>query len=125
MDIERSSKVAPRIERPRKRVVTTSASKLSSKQKDTFKTMLEDLMGTRGAFILDQDLNILGKVPITELPTTIKSLNNTAYAVVFDGVIDRELAKAAEVANVKFLVGMDSKIRPNDTRCSVLTVSDL
>ena len=98
---------------------------LTPEQKSKFKEMLENLVGTRGAQVLDQKLNTLGKVPIAELPTTIKSLNNTAYAVVFDGIIDRELAKAAEVSNVKFLVGMDSKIRPNETRCSVLTVSDL
>ncbi|MAE42377.1 hypothetical protein CMO93_01285 [Candidatus Woesearchaeota archaeon] len=98
---------------------------LYPEQKKILKEMLENLIGTRGAQILDQKLNTLGKVPITELPTTIKSLNNTAYAVVFDGVIDRNLAKAAEIANVKFLVGMDSKIGPNDTKVNVLTVSGL
>ena len=87
--------------------------------------MLENLVGTRGAQVLDQKLNTLGKVPISELATTIKSLNNTAYAVVFDGVVDRDIAMAAESANVKFLVGMDSKVRPNECRCNVLTVGNL
>ena len=87
--------------------------------------MLENLIGTRGAQILDQKLNTLGKVPLTEVQSTIKSLGNTAYAVIFDGIVDRDLAKAAEIANVKFLVGMDSKIRPADTKVSVITVSDL
>jgi DNA primase len=96
---------------------------LDSKQK--FKDMLENLIGTRGAQVLDQKLSTLGKVPISELSSTIKSLNNTAYAVIFDGVIDRDLAKAAESANVKFLVGMDSKIRPGETRVQVLTVKEL
>ena len=87
--------------------------------------MLENLIGTRGAQVLDQNLNTLGKVPISELSTTIKSLNNTAYAVVFDGIVDHDLAKAAESVNVKYLVGMDSKVRPNETRCNVLTVGEL
>tara|TARA_B100001971_G_scaffold214953_1_gene255800 strand:+ start:3094 stop:4320 length:1227 start_codon:yes stop_codon:yes gene_type:complete len=96
----------------------------SQEQKQKFKEMLENLIGTRGAQVLDQKLTTLGKVPISELATTIKSLNN-AYAVIFDGIVDRDIAKAAEIANVKFLVGMDSKIRPNETRVSVLTVKEI
>jgi|TARA_Y100000310_G_scaffold24651_1_gene23670 DNA primase len=98
---------------------------VAPEQKQKFKEMLETLIGTRGAQVLDQKLNTLGKVPISELATTIKSLNNTAYAVVFDGIVDRDIAKAAESANVKFLVGMDSKVRPNESRVSVLTVGEL
>jgi DNA primase len=98
---------------------------VNSEQKKKFKEMLENLIGTRGAQVLDQHLNTLGKVPISELATTIKSLNNTAYAVVFDGIVDSELAKAAESVNVKYLIGMDSKLRPNESRCNVLTVSQL
>jgi DNA primase len=97
---------------------------VSPEQKQKFKEMLENLIGTRGAQVLDQKLSTLGKVPISELATTIKSLNN-AYAVIFDGIVDRDIAKAAEIANVKFLVGMDSKIRPNDSRVQVLTVGEL
>ena len=98
---------------------------ISPENKKVFRDMLENLVGTRGAQVLDQQLNTLGKVPVTELESAIKSLNNTAYAIVFDGSVDSNIAKAAESANVKFLVGMDSKIRPNDTRVNVLTVSEL
>ena len=98
---------------------------VSPEQKQKFKEMLENLIGTRGAQVLDQKLSTLGKVPISELATTVKSLNNTAYAVIFDGVVDYELTKAAETANVKFLVGMDSKIKPNESRVTILTVKEL
>src|SRR3989338_6005284 len=98
---------------------------VSPENKQNFTDMLENLIGTRGAQVLDQNLNTLGKVPISELSATIKSLNNTAYAVVFDGIVDHDLAKAAESVNVKYLVGMDSKVRPNETRCNVLTVGEL
>ncbi len=97
---------------------------VSPEQKQKFKEMLENLVGTRGAQVLDQKLATLGKVPISELATTLKSLNN-AYAVIFDGIVDKELATAAESANVKFLVGMDSKVKSNETRVSVLTVKEL
>jgi len=98
---------------------------LPSDHKKKFKDILENLIGTRGAQVLDQKLNTLGKVPISELATTITSLNDTAYAVIFDGIVDRDIAKAAESVSIKFLVGMDSKMRPNETRVSVLTVKEL
>jgi len=72
--------------------------------------MLEDLMGTRGAYILDPELNILGKVPISELNATIKNMNS-AFAVVFDGSITNDIAGTAEKSNVKYLVGMDSDVK--------------
>ncbi|MBL7056347.1 DNA primase [Candidatus Woesearchaeota archaeon] len=117
---------APRFNNTRER--TPPAPKpmaVSPDQKKKFKEMLENLVGTRGAQVLDQKMNTLGKVPVTELQSTIKSLNNTAYAVVFDGIVDRDLAKAAEIANVKFLVGMDSKLKPNESRVPILTTKEL
>ncbi|MFH1649992.1 MAG: DNA primase DnaG [Candidatus Woesearchaeota archaeon] len=84
---------------------------LGSKEKEQFKTMLDDLVGTRGAFILDDKLNILGKVPGSELVPTIKSLNTGIFAVVYDGSVDRDLVAAAERAEVKFIVGADVKAK--------------
>jgi len=98
---------------------------VSPEQKKVFKEMLENLVGTRGAQVLDQQLNTLGKVPVTELASTIKSLSNSAYAVVFDGTVDSDLAKSAESVNVKFLIGMDSKVRPNESKVSVITAAEL
>jgi DNA primase len=97
---------------------------ITVEEKSKFKSLLEDLIGTRGAEILDSKLAVMGKVPISELQTALKSISN-AYAVVFDGSIEREMAKAAENSNIKFLIGMDSKIRPNETRVNLVTVSDL
>ena len=99
--------------------------KISTEEKKTFKDMLEDLIGTRGAYVLDTKLNILGKVPITELQTTIKSLKSGVHAIVFDGSIDRDLVRTAEKTAVKYIVAMDSKIKPGDTRITILTSNDL
>ena len=97
---------------------------LTTKQKADFRKMLEDLIGTRGAYLLDQNLSVLGKVPIGELTTTIKNLNSV-FAVIFDGEINSEFVDAAEGANVKYLIGMNSRINPKDTRIEVLTDVDL
>ncbi len=106
---------------PQKRIEVKQPSEDEAK---TFRRMSEDLIGTRGAYILDDKLNILGKVPVTELPVTLKNLSS-AYAVIFDGLIDKELVRLAEQANVQHLVAMDSKVRPQETRIALMTANSI
>jgi len=82
----------------------------SDVEKETFNKMLEDLIGSRGAYILDKKLTILGKIPVSELENTIKSLANTIYAVVFDGNVEKSLFDVSEKSNVTYLIGMGSKV---------------
>jgi len=98
--------------------------RITDVEKAKFSSMLEDLIGTRGAYILDEKLNILGKVPITELIITIKSLGKGIYAVVLDGVVDRNLLQTAEHSGINYLVAMDSKIR-GSSRVRILTSNEL
>ncbi|MEK6952212.1 MAG: DNA primase DnaG [Nanoarchaeota archaeon] len=99
-------------------------STLNFQQKEEFKKMLDDLIGTRGAYLLDQSMNILGKVPTTELISSIKGLNSV-YAVIFDGEIDSNLVEVAEKANIKYLIAMDSKADQNGSRVELITNRDL
>jgi len=93
---------------------------MSASQKTFFKKMLDDLMGTRGAYILDEGLNILGKVPTIELAGTIKSLKSV-FAVVLDGVITSDIANMADKSGVKFLVAVDSKVKPEGIKSQIIT----
>ncbi len=99
-------------------------STLNKETAENYKKMLEDLMGTRGAYLLDESSNILGKVPTTELPATIRSLNNV-HAVIFDGAVTKEIADVAQRSNVKYLVAMESRLKPGETRVEVVTNSEL
>lgn len=112
------------MQRPYQPVPNIRRVQISNDEKSAFKSMLEDLIGTRGAEILDSKISVLGKVPVSELHTALKTISN-AHAVVFDGSIEREIVKAAEESNVRFLVGMDSKVRQNETRVNLVTASDL
>jgi len=96
---------------------------LSIQEKKTFGSMLEDLIGTRGAYILDAKLNILGKVPISELATTIKSLSSGVYAIVLDGFIDKNLLQTCERSNIRYLIAMDAKVK--SSKINILTSNDL
>ena len=86
--------------------------------------MLEDLIGTRAACILDRDMQILGKIPVSELDNTVKSLGNTVYAVTFDGSIEKPLLDTCEKSGVRYLIGMSSKVKA-EGRTNVLTPEQL
>ncbi|MFH1064767.1 MAG: DNA primase DnaG [Candidatus Woesearchaeota archaeon] len=88
---------------------------LSDNEKKSFKKMLEDLIGTKGAYILDPKLSILGKVPIPELTTTLKSLSSGVYAIVMDGSVEADVVDAAERAGARYLIGSDAKARGTRT----------
>lgn len=98
--------------------------KMTTQEKESFGHMLEDLIGTRGAYVLDPKLNILGKVPVSELQGTIKSLKTGIYAIVFDGIADRDLVATAERANIQFLIAMDNKVKEG-THITIITPDEL
>ncbi|MBS3112440.1 DNA primase [Candidatus Woesearchaeota archaeon] len=97
---------------------------LTSEEKNRFKEMLNDLIGTRGAYLLDKEHNVLGKVPTSELEDTLKDLRNVD-AVIFDGPVTKDIGRIADRSRIKFLIGMDSSITSSDTRATVLVNSDL
>ncbi|MBI4144031.1 DNA primase [Candidatus Woesearchaeota archaeon] len=96
---------------------------INENEKSMYGKMLENLIGTKGAFILDNKMNVLGKVPTTELETTIKSLKHGIHAVVFDGVADENLVRVAEEANVKHIVAMNANTQGR--KVNVITAAGL
>ena len=89
-------------------------------------TILDDLMGTRGAYILDESLNVMGKVPTTELNTTIKNVSSGIYAVILDGAVDQDLVRTAERVKVQHIVAMDTKAVKNlNSRVNIITDENL
>jgi 5S rRNA maturation endonuclease (ribonuclease M5) len=113
-----------KVDRPVSRPVRRSP-QMSDKEKEAFKKMSDELVGTRGAFILDESLKMLGKVPVAELASTVKSLRNGIHAVIMDGEIDKDVAEAADASRVKFIVGTDCKLSPKDVRTIVVKTSEL
>ncbi len=91
-------------------------------EKETYRTHLENLIGSRAAIILNSRLQIIGKVPLKELPSTVKNVKD-ARAVILDGEIDQDLVSAAEKSQISSLVGMGSKVR-SKTNVQILTVDD-
>lgn len=100
----------------------SSTPSISTDEKKAFKTIADDLVGSHAAVLLDQKLNVLGKVPNKELANTIKNLPGV-HAALVDGDIDKDIVQAAEKAGTKFLVGSDAKAKGMST--TVLKMSDL
>lgn len=119
----------PSVARPQRPIVRTSIKPLQRfvkpEEKEKFSALLEELIGTKGAYILDEGMNVLGKIPLSELSTTIGNLNeSSAYAVVLDGSVNSDLVQLAEKAKIKVIVGMESKTASNNF-ISVLTPENL
>ena len=70
-----------------------------------FKTMMEGLCGTRGALLLDKELNAVKRIPIIELRQSLNDVEDV-FAVVFDGVVSKKLVDMAEEKDISYLVGM-------------------
>lgn len=78
---------------------------LSKNEQEVLAKMQEDIIGTRGAYLLDNNLGILGKVPLSELATSLKDIK--AYAIVADGIVTSQIASAAEDASVGIVIAKD------------------
>ncbi|MBS3118626.1 DNA primase [Candidatus Woesearchaeota archaeon] len=104
-------------------VASAKKEPLQLKDKAKLKSTLDNLFGTRGACLLDDKLNVLGKVPRMELATTIKTLGNVS-GIVIDGTVDKELIKIAETSNVSYVVGSDVRSRES-TKVTILSDEDL
>ncbi len=87
-----------------------------------FKKMLDELIGTRGAYLLDSNMNILGKVPTKELKNTIRSLPDVD-TIVMDGQITPDIIRYAERSQVSTIVGVSSA--GTSRRVKIVTAKDL
>ena len=131
---ERQERVAPSPRREheivqdqdrRTRVRPSTARKLTTQESENFKRLLEDLVGTKGAYILDANAHILGKVPTSEISSTVSSLQNGVNAIIMDGVVTEEIVSAAERVRVHVIVGTTSTVKPGNSRLQIVTSKEL
>ena len=87
------------------------------------KELSEDLIGTRGAYVLDDGLNILGKVPVKELRETLRDIGEPVFAIIMDGAIDKSLAQAIDKKRVRYIITKSNKNEP--TRAKVIPAREL
>jgi DNA primase len=96
--------------------------RLDESKKEMFKAYLEEIAGTKGAVLLDNKQQVLGKVPVVELKNTLTEVEGVK-SVVIDGDVDREIAKVAESTDVKYLIGTKKSARSRYV--TLLSLDDL
>ncbi|NPA38190.1 MAG: DNA primase [Candidatus Nanohaloarchaeota archaeon] len=75
---------------------------LPEEVKELVNKQLEEILGSRAAAIFDENLQLLGRVPVKELANALKQIEK-AYVVVTDGEVTSALLKVAESKGVKVI----------------------
>ncbi len=88
------------------------------------KSLLEDLVGTKAAYLLDSNLQILSKVPLSELGDVINNFSNV-YMLIFDGKVNQYITDLALQRKIYYIVGMDMKEPVKTGSVKVLTMENL
>lgn len=94
--------------------------RVAKDKKEQFKKLLDDLVGTRGAYLL-RDSEILGKVPTVELGRYLEILK--ADTVVMDGAVDRKVVGISRNHGVNLIVGKTAEAGLKGAK--ILTLKDL
>src|SRR3989344_4514332 len=92
--------------------------------KTALKSLLEDLVGTRAAYLLDKNMKTLSKIPMSELSDLIDEFNGT-YFIVMDGKINQSLVDMALQKKVSYLVGAEAREGLHTGNIKILTSRDL
>ncbi len=75
-----------------------------------YKSMLNDLFGTKGAYLLDINDEVLAKIPLSELDNALKDVKDVE-TIVIDGAIDEETIKICEKKKIKNIVSKSAKAK--------------
>jgi len=102
----------------------TSRRRTVSLPKDTsnLKSLKEEIVGDGAALILDERLQTLGRVPVKELASTLEDIDG-AHAIVMDGKTNAAIIKAADSAEIKYIVADKKPTR--QTAVQVYSGADL
>jgi DNA primase len=99
-------------------------SEIEESMKDAFLKVLEELIGTRAACLMDRELQIISKVPLSELAGILQEFT-TVYAIVFDGKINQSLVDLASRRSVEFVVGTGFRESVRSGAVKTITLADL
>ncbi len=98
------------------------ALELSEEKKKFLHALLEDLMGTRAAYLLDSSNQILSKVPISELAEMID--NYPVHTIVMDSKVNQSLIDLALQKKIACIVATDYKEQVSTGSIKILVRND-
>lgn len=75
-----------------------------------YNKLLEDLVGTRAAYLIDKDQQVISKLPLSELAEVINDFSNV-HSIAVDGKISQSLVDLAKKRGISVVAGMGFKER--------------
>jgi len=97
---------------------------LDEKTKKKLNIIMEKMIGTRAAYIFDENLKLKHKIPLTQFNEENEKIKD-AEMIVVDGEITEELVAVSEALNVKTLVGEKTDKEYKTRNLVIYTKSDL
>ncbi|MEM4620644.1 MAG: hypothetical protein QW607_10575, partial [Desulfurococcaceae archaeon] len=85
--------------------------------------IMEGIFKTEQAAILDENYNILNKIPIQKLSEIAEKYPNASYLVI-DGILSREFIETLSKTNVKYVLCLDSVVKKHP-KIKIYTIKDL
>lgn len=77
---------------------------LGQNEKKKVKNIIQKMVGTKAAYIFDDNMKLLNKIPLKQFTSDNKNLKD-AKIVIVDSVINEDIVNVSESFNVKHLVG--------------------
>ena len=97
---------------------------LDSAMAESFMRTLEDIVGTRAACMLDSSMNIVSKVPLSELGDVISEFPGV-WAIVFDGKVNQPIVDLAARRSVEYLVSTGHRERVRTLGVKIFTMQEI
>lgn len=102
--------------------VQRQAVEVPAEVKEKTVSLINEIIGTRGAFLVNEKFEIMGKIPYKEVEAAILNIENI-FMLVLDGSITDEIAKSAEQSEVKYVVG--SRVSGNSQTVKLISYDDV
>jgi DNA primase len=96
---------------------------LGDEKIERFSDILDELVGTRAVFVLDEELEIVDRFPLQK--TDKLRENENCKAVALDGEIGKQITEKAEKAGSDYLIGMKKTGSVNSSKLRIITRKDL
>lgn len=89
-----------------------------------FQELMDELVGTRAAYILDDELEIDDRFPVDSFSREISRVDS-CRAVVFDGEVDGEKVEGAEEAGADAIAGMEKSGTANSSELRIVSRDEI
>lgn len=104
--------------------VVEEKEEISPEKAEFFKTLLDDLTGSRAAYLIDEKMQVISKLPISELSMLINDFKHV-HALIIDGKISQPIVDLAIQRKIPILIGFMYKEEVRSGPVSILTSDDL